>query len=482
MSHAEPDRQHHNVTLAILAVGALAFALAQTTVIPALTSMQESFGVGTSDITWMVTAYFLAASVATPVLGRLGDMFGKERFLAISLGAFAVGSLVSAMSDSLGLMIVGRALQGIGGGVFPLSFGIVRDEFPRERVPTGIALLGATAGIGGAIGLPLGGLLVDQASYHWIFWLSAAMGIATTITTIKFVPESPVRTPGKVDLLGAVLLAAGLSGVLIAISRANEWGWTSGRTLGLVAAGLVVLAGFVLYELRHPAPLINMKTLARRPVLTTDLATLLVGFGLFGTFVLIPQLAELPAGGDVGLGLNATEAGLLMAPGGLMMLVAAPIVGRVGERIGSKPPLIVGCLLAAAGLLGMAVAHDHAIEIILWGTILNAGVGCAFAALPNLIVGAVDPHETGEATGVNTIARNVGASLGGQVAASIVASHVVADGAPANRGFETAFLMSSGVALVAAAAGLLIPAARRTARAGAAGRAVPSSDPVLAEG
>src|SRR3954452_4516597 len=231
-----PDghRQHHNVTLAILAVGALAFALAQTTVIPALTDMQHAFGVGTSDITWMVSAYFLAASIATPVLGRLGDMFGKERFLAVSLGAFAIGSIVSAMSNSLGLMIVGRVLQGIGGGVFPLSFGIVRDEFPRERVPTGIALLGATAGIGGAIGLPLGGLLVDQASYHWIFWLSAAMGAVTTVTTLKFVPESPVRTPGKVDYVGAGILAVGLSAVLIAVSRANEWGWSSDKTLGLV--------------------------------------------------------------------------------------------------------------------------------------------------------------------------------------------------------------------------------------------------------
>src|SRR3954451_1494134 len=145
---AHAARQHHTVTLAILAIGALAFALAQTTVIPALTDMQHAFGVTTSDITWMVTAYFLAASVATPVLGRLGDMFGKERFLAIALGAFAVGSLVCALSDALAPMIVGRALQGIGGGVFPLSFGIVRDEFPPTRIPTGIALLGATAGIG----------------------------------------------------------------------------------------------------------------------------------------------------------------------------------------------------------------------------------------------------------------------------------------------------------------------------------------------
>jgi EmrB/QacA subfamily drug resistance transporter len=465
---AHTDRQHHNLTLAILAIGALAFSLAQTTIIPALTAMQDAFHVGTSDIIWMVSAYFLAASIATPVLGRLGDMFGKERFLAVSLGAFAIGSLVCALSDGLALMIVGRALQGIGGGVFPLSFGIVRDEFPIHKIPTGIAMLGATAGIGAAIGLPLGGLLVDQASYHWIFWISAAMGVIATITTIRFVPESPLRSPGKVDYVGAGILAVGLSAVLIAVSRANDWGWASDRTLGLIAIGLLVLAAFVAFERRHAAPLVNMRTLGRPPVLITDLATLLVGFGLFGTYVLIPQLAELPTGGDVGLGLglSATQAGLLMAPGGLMMLVAAPIVGRVSERFGSKLPLAVGSVLAAAGLAGMALAHDSALLIILWGAILNTGVGCAFAALPNLVIAAVEPHETGEATGVNTIARNVGAALGGQVAASIVASHVLAGGAPANRGFELAFLMSAGIALLAGVCGLLIPTARKSGALG----------------
>jgi MFS family permease len=162
-----------------------------------------------------------------------------------------------------------------------------------------------------------------------------------------------------------------------------------------------------------------------------------------------------------------------MAPGGLMMLFAAPIVGRISERIGSKPPLAFGAFLAAAGLVGMALAHDSPGLIVLWGAIMNTGVGCAFAALPNLIIGAVDPHETGEATGVNTIARNIGASLGGQVAASIVASHVLVGGAPANRGFELAFLMSAGVALLAGLCGLLIPAARS---------AVGDLAPVAAEG
>jgi MFS family permease len=223
------------------------------------------------------------------------------------------------------------------------------------------------------------------------------------------------------------------------------------------------MAAFVLFELRHDAPLINMRTLARPPVLMTDIATALVGFGLFGTFVLIPQIAQLPLSGDVGLGLNATEAGLLLAPGGLAMLFAAPIVGRVSERIGSKPPLAVGAVVAATSLLGLALAHDSALLIIVWGILLNVGIGCAFAALPNLVIGAVEPHETGEATGVNMIFRNVGAALGGQVAASIIAGHVAEGGLPANTGFELAFLMSTGVALLAGLVGSMIPRVRAQA-------------------
>jgi MFS family permease len=445
------------VTLTILGLSTLGFALAQTTVVPALVTMQHTFDVGTGDIIWLVSGYLLSASVATPVLGRLGDMFGKARFLAFALGAFAAGSVVCALGDTLAVTIAGRMLQGLGGGVFPLSFGIVRDEFPRTSVPTAIALLGAMSGIGGAIGLPLGGFLVDHAGYHWIFWVAFSTGLSSMVAVVAFVPESLVRSPGRVDVAGAVLLGLGLSAMLIAISRAAVWGWGSGRSLGLFATGLTILAGFVAFERRRSLPLIDMRTLGRPPVLVTDLATVLVGFGLFGTLVLIPQLAVLPSAGDVGLGLSATQAGLLMAPGGLMMLLVAPLAGHVGRQTNPKLPLAAGAVAAAGGLTGMALYHDAAALIILWVMILNAGIGCALASLPNLVIAAVDPHQTGEATGVNTIARNIGASLGGQICASIVATHVLVDRGPTDRGFVIAFLMSAGVTLLAAACGLLIP-------------------------
>jgi EmrB/QacA subfamily drug resistance transporter len=444
-------------TLLILGIGTLGFVLAQTTVIPALGDLQRELGASASGIAWMVTAYLLVASIATPIFGRLGDMFGKERLLAISLALFAAGSVVAALSSSLGLMIVGRGLQGLGGGVFPLSFGIIRDEFPAERVPTGIALLGAIAAIGSGIGLPLGGVLADGPGYHWIFWLGAIMGVLATITTHLFVPESPVRTPGRVDLAGAGILAAGLTALLIGISRGGDWGWSSDRTLALLVVGLLVLVGFVFFERRTPAPLINMQTLARRPVLTTNISTLLVGSAMISTFVLVPQLAQLPEGGEVGFGLSATEAGLLLVPGSILSLLLAPLVGRVGERKGSKLPFFAGCVTTAGALLGLALAHDSVGIVILWCALLFAGVGAAFAAIPNLIVSAVDEHETGEATGTNTVIRNIGAAVGAQVAGSVVAGHILASGLPADVGYEVAFLIGAVGAAVAALSVLFIP-------------------------
>jgi EmrB/QacA subfamily drug resistance transporter len=450
-------RQAPGRTLLILGVGLLGFVLAQTSVVPALGDMQRDFGASASDITWMVTAYLLVASIATPIFGRLGDMFGKQRLLAISLGCFAVGSVVCALAAALVPMIVGRGLQGLGGGVFPLCFGVVRDEFPRDKVPTGIALLGAIAAIGSSIGLPLGGVLTDGPGYHSIFVIAAIMGVLAMATTVLLVPASPIRTPGRVDVAGAAILAVALTALLIAISRGADWGWDSNRTVALMLVGVNGLGLFGLFERRTRDPLVNMATFARRPVLTTNIATLLIGSAMISTFVLVPQLGQLPMGGEIGFGLSATEAGLLLAPGGLASLLVAPIVGRIGERRGSRAPFLAGCLIVAGALLGLALAHDTVGLVILWSCLVSAGSGAAFAAIPNLIVTAVSDRETGEATGVNTIMRNIGSAVGAQAAGSIIATHVLASGLPAGAGFEIAFLISAAGAIVAALSVLLIP-------------------------
>jgi EmrB/QacA subfamily drug resistance transporter len=443
--------------LLVLGVGLLGFVLAQTSVVPALGEMQHRFGASASDITWMITAYLLVASIATPIFGRLGDMFGKQRLLAISLGCFAIGSVVCSLANALPLMIVGRGLQGLGGGVFPLCFGVVRDEFPKDKVPTGIALLGAIAAIGSSIGLPLGGVLTDGPGYHAIFILAAIMGVLATATTVMLVPKSPIRTPGRVDLAGAAILGVALAALLLAISRGSDWGWESTKTLALMLAGVGGLGLFAFLQRRTREPLVNMATFARRPVLTTNIATLLIGSAMISTFVLVPELGQLPKGGQIGFGLSAADAGLLLAPGGLASLLIAPLVGRIGEKSGSKAPFFAGCLVVAGALLGLALAHHSVGLVILWSCLVSVGSGAAFAAIPNLIVTAVSDRETGEATGVNTIMRNIGSAVGAQIAGSIIAAHVLASGLPQNAGFKIAFLISATGAIVAALAVLLIP-------------------------
>jgi EmrB/QacA subfamily drug resistance transporter len=448
-------------TLLVLGVGLLGFVLAQTTVVPALGEMQRDFGASASDIAWLVTAYLLVASIATPIFGRLGDMFGKQRLLAISLGLFAAGSVVCAFADALMPMIVGRGLQGLGGGVFPLCFGVIRDEFPKHKVPTGIALLGAIAAIGASIGLPLGGVLTDGPGYHSIFVVAAITGVLATATTVLLVPASPIRTPGRVDIRGAAILGVALAALLIAISRGADWGWDSTKTVALMLVGFNGLGVFGFLQRRTREPLVNMRTFIRRPVLTTNIATVLIGSAMISTFVLVPQLGQLPTGGEIGFGLSATEAGLLLAPGGLASLLVAPLVGRIGERSGSKGPFLAGCLVVAGALLGLALAHDSVGLVIVWSGLVSVGSGAAFAAIPNLIVTAVSDRETGEATGVNTIMRNIGSAVGAQIAGTIIATHVLGNGLPEGAGFEIAFLISAAGAIVAALAVLLIPGRRR---------------------
>jgi len=285
---AAPERQHYSLTLAALLVASLAFALQQTMVAPALPAIQEELHTSTTAVTYVLTAFLLTASVSTPILGRLGDMFGKERVLVAALCVFAVGSLVCALSASVEMLIAGRAIQGTAAAVFPLSFGIIRDEFPPHRVATGIGLISATFGVGGGAGLVLSGLIVDHLAYEWIFWAGLAAVVVAVIATLIWVPESPVKSPARIDWGGAGLLSAALVILLVTISESSEWGWASARTLGLLAAGAAIFAGFVRFERRQPQPLIDIGLMRQRAVLTTNATALLVGFGMFCSFILIP--------------------------------------------------------------------------------------------------------------------------------------------------------------------------------------------------
>lgn len=462
---------------ATLCLAAASYALLQSLVAPALPEIQRDLHASTTAAAWIFTAYLLSASIVTPIAGRIGDMFGKRRALVAAIGGLVVGSLIAALATGLPLLIVGRAIQGIGGAVFPLAFGIIRDELPREKVPSGIALLSAILGIGGGLGIVLSGPILDHLSYHWLFWIPLAVVSVTGVATFLVVPESRHRAPGRINWAGAALLSAWLVCLLLGVSEGPAWGWGDGRTLGLFGAAAVLAALWVRAEERSPVPLVDMRMMRLRGVWTTNLATLLIGFGMFSSFILIPQLVEMPVDAGFGFGASVTAAGLFLLPSTVAMLLMGPVTGRLATAVGSKVPLVLGALVCAASFFVLAFAHGERWQVYVAAGIMGVGIGLAFASMANLIVEAVPREQTGVASGMNTIMRSIGSSLGSEISASIIAASVVASsGLPKERGFTAAFVTCAAVLVVGTGAALLVPGRGAHAHH-AAGAAAPTPTP-----
>ena len=466
---AEAKRQHYNVTLAILTVAGTAYALQQTMVIPALPALQRELHTTTTWVTWVLTALLLVASVSTPILGKLGDQYGKERLLVISLVLFFIGCAGAAAAWNIWALIFFRAFQGLGAAVFPLSFGIIRDEFPREKVGVGIGLISAVFGVGGGFGIVFSGLIVDHLSWRWLFIFGAIPVAIAAVLVHRFVPESPIKTASRVDFLGGVLLSAGLVCLLVALTEGETWGWTSTRVVGLFAGAAAFLALWVVAELRVPEPMVDMRVFVRRQVLFTNVCALITGFAMFGTFVLIPNFVETPRGLSAdtarlvhyGFNASATKAGLYLVPSSFALLFAGPAAGLIGRRTGSKWPLAAGMLLSGISAGMLALWHDEPWQVLVAMPVLGTGVGFAFAAMATLITEAVSPSETGIATGMNTVMRTVGGVIGGEVGAAILTAHVIpGTSVPGVRGYEVAFGIAAAAALVGVVVAVLVTPTR----------------------
>ncbi len=466
-------RSSANLTLAGLIVAAMAFALMQTFLIPALPTLQRDLGTSGAWVTWTVSAYLLSSSVAIPLIGKLGDQHGKRRMMLISLGVFLVGSLGAIVAPNVGVLIACRAVQGVGGAVFPLAFAIIRDEFPPERMSVAMGLVSAVLGVGGGIGIVMSGLIVDHVSWRWLFAVSAAVVALAFVLVARFVPESPVRTPSRVDWPGAGLLSGGLIALLVGLTEGETWGWSSTPVLGLFAGAAVLLVAWALVELRVREPMVDMRMLARRPVLFTNLTAMISGFALYLTWVLLPAFYELPRGlpaalaplGSYGFGTTVTVAGLWILPASLSMLIAGPLAGLLGRRFGSRLPLVAGMLMVALGCAALAMWHDEPWQVSLAFVIPACGIAFAFAAMPKLIVDAVDRTETGVATGMNTVVRTVGGVVGAQIGAAVLAAHHVAGtSVPAESGFVTAFWISAIAGLAGAGTAALVSSRRAVRR------------------
>ncbi|MEV0490681.1 MFS transporter [Streptomyces atratus] len=476
----------------VLAFAGITVAVMQTLLVPVIKDLPALLHTDPSNATWVMTATLLAGAVATPIMGRLGDLHGKRRMLLASLAVMVIGSLVCALTDELVVMIVGRALQGFAMGAIPLGIGIMRDELPREKLGSAMALMSSSIGVGGGLALPGAALVAQQADWHTLFFGAAGLGVLSMTLTVLVVPETSLRAPGRFDLPGALGLSLGLVCLLLPITKGSDWGWTSGTTLGLIALSLLILALWGLFELRSPAPLVDLRTSARREVLLTNLASVMVGVAFYAVSLVLPQLLQLPTATGYGLGQSMVVAGLCVAPLGLTMMFVAPLYARLSARRGPKVSLMLGMLIIAIGYGAGLGLMSAAWQTVVIAVVLGAGIGLAYSSLPALIIGAVDPSETGAANGLNTLMRSIGTSVSSAVIGMVLANTSVRMGPvslPSMEGFRTSFMIATGAVVIGLVLAAFLPSQRDAMRpvllASSADEAAPgqeASRPVVGSG
>jgi EmrB/QacA subfamily drug resistance transporter len=459
-------RSDYRITYLVLLLGVSAYALLQSLVTPVLSTIQHDLHTSQGTVTWVLTAYLLSASIFTPILGRVGDMVGKERMLVATLLALAVGSVLAGLAHSIGVLILARAIQGIGGAVLPLSFGIVRDEFPATKVATGVGVVAAMAAVGGGAGIVLAGPIVRHLNYHWLFWIPLCITLIAAVCAHLFVPESPVRTPGRISWLAAVLLSGWLVALLVAVSEAPRWGWGSTKVIGLIALAVVVGVSWVVVELRAREPLVDMHMMRIPAVWTNNLVAFLFGIGMYSVIAFLPQFLQTPKSTGYGFGASIIQSGVYLLPLTVTMFAFGMLSGRIAARFGSKAAVIVGSIFSLAAYLMLAFAHSQPWQIYAASTLLGIGLGLAFSAMSNLIVQAVPPAQTGVASGMNANIRTIGGAVGAAVMSSIVTSTLLSSGFPAAKGYTYGFAFLAAMTVVAIVASIFIPTATSTAAKG----------------
>ncbi|WP_425565909.1 MFS transporter [Pseudonocardia ailaonensis] len=440
----------------------------QTVVIPLVPALPGLLDTTASNASWAITATLLAAAVATPTMGRLGDMFGKRRMLLVSLALLVVGSVVVALSSTLVPVVIGRALQGFASGVIPLGISIMRDELPTEKLASATAMMSASLGVGGALGLPLAALVAQETDWHVLFWGAAGLGLVAAVFVVLLVPESAERTGGRIDGVGVLGLSVALVALLLAVSKGADWGWGSGLTLGLFVGAAAVLLAWGRWELSRSAPLVDLRTLARAPVLFTNIASVVFGFAMFAMSLVLPQLMQLPEATGFGLGRTMLTVGLVMAPSGLVMMAMAPVSARITRARGPKVTLMVAAAVVAVGYVLTILLMAEIWHFVLASVVIGAGIGLGYGAMPALIMGAVPRSETASANSLNTLMRSIGTSAASAIAGVVLAHMTMRLGGvalPTQAGFRTVLAIGAGAAVVALVVAAFIPGRRAPAAA-----------------
>jgi EmrB/QacA subfamily drug resistance transporter len=445
-------------TLAIVSIALFMVTLDNLVVTNALASIREDLGASLEELEWTVNAYTLSFAVFLLTAAALGDRLGRRAVFAAGIGIFTLSSAAAALAPSTEALIAARALQGLGAAVIaPLSLTLLNDAVPAERRGLALGIWSGVSGLGVALGPVVGGAVVEGFSWQWIFWLNVPIGLALAPAALTTLAESRGPNP-RLDVPGVALASLGLLGLVFGIVRAQALGWTSATVIGAIAAGVALLAAFVAWERRAPAPMLPMRFFRNRGFAATNGVSLAMFFGAFGSIFLLAQFFQ------VAQGYSPLEAGIRTLPWTAMPIFVAPIAGLLSDRLGSRPLMAAGLALQAAGLAWIALVTEPTTSYgLLVPAFVMAGTGMAlvFAPSANAVLASVRPHEAGQASGATNTIREVGGVLGVAVLATVFteAGGFTSPQAYAD-GLIPAVWVGSAVLAVGALVALLVPGRR----------------------
>lgn len=462
LRRAEHDSHHgaawhadSNVTVrttGVLIAAVLAFAVQQTSIVPAVHDVQRSLGGSDEWASWLVTVYLMVATVATMAMGRLGDLYGRRRMLLVGLGVFAVGSVGGAVAPDLGTLIGCRALQGVGGSVYPLTLALARENVPDKHVTAALSILSGAFGAGTAIGFVAGGMLGEYVSWRAIFGVGAVLVVLAGLLVWRYVPAAGARASGRYDLFGSVTFSIAAIALLAGVTLVTTIGAAAPATVGLLVLALAATVVSVRHTRRTEEPLVDLAVFRNRKVVVANLATIGLGWSLFGSYLLLPQLARQdPETAGYGLGVHSGTVGLLMLPLALAQSVCAPLAGRLSRRLPARVVFAGGLVLVTAGVAILAVTGSGTARIVVAMLLLGAGVGAALQAGSVVATEAVPSDVAGVSASVNSTVRRLAGGVGGQISTLLL----VVTASSGFVGYTVAYSIAGGLCLLAAPAVLL---------------------------
>jgi len=375
---------------------------------------------------WLITAYLLIGGGTAAVAGRLGDLFGRRRMLIILLTLAVCGSLMSALAPNYAVLLLGRCLQGCTGAILALCIGIVSEALPKAHVSIGIGLMISGASAGAAMGLVVGGVIVDQLSWHYLFLASGLLAAVSALLIWTIVPRSPVsQAVRQVDWTSGLLFVPGIFALLAAVTYGPGWGWADVRTLGLLALALLLVGLWVLLSLRSACPLFDVRLFANRVVWVANGANAILAVTVLQITLVFSLLLQSPAWTMIGLGASATVAGLVKMPSNISSLAGGPLSGWLTSRLGGRVTMLTGGAIATSGWLLALVFNDSIWQIMAVLVVVSFGTTMLYAVAPALIADAVPSDRTSEAAGILTVTRQIFMGVGAQLVTIMLAADTV---------------------------------------------------------